>query len=236
MFNTFIYEPLYNGLIFLTSVVPGNDAGVAVVILTVIVKIILFPLYQKSLRSQMVMREIEPGVKKIQEENKGNREEIARRTLALYKENNISPFTSILLLFIQIPILFALYFVFYKGLLLHTGGLYSFVSYPDHISDSFLSLFSITEKHNVIMALLVGVSQFVQAKLTLPKENKEAKKTGSFQEEFAKSMRLQVLYILPLFIVFVSYSFPAVLSLYWTTSNLFSIGQEIYLRKKLKHN
>jgi len=232
-FKITIYEPLYNLLVFFISVVPGGNVGVAVVLLTIVVKVILFPLYQKSLRSQMVMKEIEPKMKALQEKFKNNREELAKKTFALYKENSINPFTGILLLFIQLPILLSLYFVFANGLINHSGTLYPIVSYPEVVSNTFLGIL-LDQKNNIILAVLVGITQFFQARLTFPKEKPKipTRNPASFQEEFAKSMRIQILYILPLFITVVSYYLPAVLSLYWVTSNLFSIAQEIYIRNE----
>ena len=114
LFNLFFYEPLYNGLIFLIGVLPRADIGIVVVLFTCIVKLILFPLSKKSVLTQIRMKEIQPELDAIKEKHKENKQEQALKVMALYKERKINPFSGILLIFIQIPIIFALYFVFFK--------------------------------------------------------------------------------------------------------------------------
>ena len=105
---------MYNALVFLLSIIPGGHVAVAVILLTILVKIILLPLSKKMFLSQIAQRKIQPLLKKIQEEYKDNRQLLGIKMLELYRENKLNPFSSILLLLIQIPIVFALYFVFSK--------------------------------------------------------------------------------------------------------------------------
>jgi YidC/Oxa1 family membrane protein insertase len=154
------------------------------------------------------------------------------KTMELYKKNNISPFGSIFLLLIQIPILIALYLVFSKGLADHTGNLYSFVTFPEQIDNIFFGV-TLTVA-NVVFAVVAGITQMIQAKISLSHTQMPTaitSKEPSFQEEFQKSMRIQVLYILPLVIVFMGTKFPAAITLYWITANLFGIAQDLYVRK-----
>ena len=136
MFNSiwmnFFYEPLYNSLVFLISHVPWSDVGIAVVALTVLVKIITFPLTQKSLKSQIKMREIEPELEKIKKDFP-NKEEQAKKTFELYKTHKINPLSGCLVLIVQLPILIALYKVFYSGLVFDENLMYSFVHYPENL-------------------------------------------------------------------------------------------------------
>src|SRR3989344_1352353 len=119
IWNTLLYEPLLNALAFLVSVVPGGDVGIAVIILTILVKIALFPLSQRSIRSQAAMNLLAPELKKIKDSG-ASKEEQARLTFELYKKNKTNPFSGCLLVLIQIPIIFALYYVF---LILYTDFL-----------------------------------------------------------------------------------------------------------------
>lgn len=232
-FHVGIYIPLYNGLIWLLSLSPLIDVGVAVVLLTVLVKLVLFPLGIKAARTQLLMRELEEPLKEIRERYKNSREEQAKRTLELYREKGVNPFSSILVLFIQLPVIFGLYWVFYKGGLpaINVDELYSFVSAPLSVDMWFLGLIDMGAK-SAPLAFLAGASQFLQARLTLPKLTPR-KAEASFQEDFARSMQLQMKYVLPGIVGVVSYALASAVALYWITSNIFAIGQELYVKKRL---
>lgn len=233
-FSVAFYNPLYNGLVFLISVVPYADVGIAVILLTVFVKLILFPVSIKAVKTQLSMRKLEPELKKIKEKYKKDKQELARQTMALYKENEVNPFSSILLIFIQIPIIFALYWVFFKGGLpsINTDILYSFISEPSVVNMNFLGLIEVSEK-NVILALFAGITQYFQIKLSLP-PMKERPEKPSLKDDLARSFNIQMRYVMPFIVFFISYAISAAIALYWTTSNLFSIGQEIFVRRKIK--
>ena len=131
LFNTFFYNPIYNGLIFLVAYFSWVDLGIAVILITIIVKLILFPLTKKSIKTQLKIKQIEPKIKEIKEKYKNNREELAKKTMDLYKDNKINPFSGFFLILIQLPVLFALYFVFLKGGLpnINTELIYSFIAF-----------------------------------------------------------------------------------------------------------
>src|SRR3989344_4183669 len=114
IWNAVLYHPLLNALAFLVSIIPGGDVGIAVIILTLFVKIILLPLSQKSIESQAEMNILAPELNKIKKSGV-SKEEQAKQTFELYKKHKVNPFSGCLLVLIQIPIIFALYFVFYKG-------------------------------------------------------------------------------------------------------------------------
>ncbi len=233
IFGTLVTTPLYNGLVILMHGLPWADLGIIVIIFTCIVRLILFPLAQKSVRTQIVTQEIQPEVDAIKARYKDNPQEQAARMMALYKEKGLNPFASILFLFIQIPIIFGLYFMFLRSGLpsINPEFLYSFVSTPGTISHLFLGFIDVTAK-SFPLAILTGISQFFQAQLMRPPETKKGD-SPSFGKEFAKSLHFQMKYIFPIIIVAISASLPASMALYWTTSNLFSIGQEMWTRKQL---
>ena len=112
-FFTLVYDPLYNGLVYLVDIVPAHDMGVAVILLTILVKIILLPLSRQAIRTQVAMRAIAPEVDAIKEKYKDKQEEQARAIFALYRERNIRPFASFFLILVQFPVLFGLYWVFW---------------------------------------------------------------------------------------------------------------------------
>ena len=235
-FNTFFYEPLYNGLVFLISIMPGADVGLAVIVLTLLVKIIILPLSHKSVASQAKMRSIEPEMKRVKERHKDKQEQ-ARQVMDLYKKHGVNPFSGCFLMLVQLPIIFALYWVFFKGLANNIDQtiLYSFVVAPEQINVHFLGFIDMSQK-NIILAALAGISQYFQMKLSMPpipKDDGEKKKGDmSFKDEFAKNMNLQMRYMLPGIVFFVAYSISSAVALYWLVSNLFSIGHELVVKRK----
>jgi len=233
MWNTVFYEPLYNGLIFLIGVLPGESAFLGIVALTVLVKLSLYPLSKKSVSTQVKMRSIEGHIAAIKEKKKGDREAIAKETMALYKEHGINPFSGCLTAFIQLPIIIALYFVFLKGLVHQEGVLYQFVKFPDHIDMVFLGLIDLARK-SLILAVFAGAAQYLQSAYTMPKQKESLGGKASFTEEFSRSMNMQMRYFIPVLIGFVAYTTSAAVAIYFIVSSIFAIVQEYFVRKE--HN
>lgn len=230
IWDNLLYEPLLNALAFLISVVPGGDVGLAVILLTIIVKIILFPLSQRSVESQAKMNMLAPEMNKIKESGK-SKEEQARLTFDLYKKHKANPLSGCLLILIQIPIIFALYFVFYKGINLDGGTLYSFIKPPENLNMIFLGFLNLAAK-SWPLAILAGVSQYLQAYFMPKPPPPSGSATPSFQESFSKSMHVQMRYVFPVVVAFIAYTISGAVALYWITSNIFSIGQQLYSNKK----
>lgn len=240
IWNKLFYYPIYNALIFLMATITMGDVGFAVILLTLVVKLILFPFSKKSIKSQILLKKLDPELKKIKKDFPDKQEQ-AKQTFALYKEYGVNPFSGCLLVIIQIPVIFGLYYAFYKGLSLGNVPLYSFVHYPLDANSMFLGMFDLTSK-SLLFAVLAGVTQFFQAHLMYPKKTKEEKelellnapKEKNFQEEIAKSMTMNMKYVLPVFIGFVAYQISAAVALYWIVSNIATIAQEWYIRRSLK--
>lgn len=235
IYNLIVYQPLYNGLVLLMDTIPWANAGLVVILFTIIVKLCLFPLSRKAVIAQMQMKTIEPELAALKEKYKGDRQELARKTMELYKNKGIRPFLSIGLILIQLPIIFALYRIFlHSGLpKVSTDLLYSFVSIPESVNMMFFGWVDIS-KRSLALALFVGVTTFLQSKIMMPPKPAAANtdnKQSSMREEFAKNMHIQMKYVLPVLLTFFAVSLPAVVSLYWVTSNLFTIGQELFLKK-----
>lgn len=231
-FSTVFYQPLYNTLVLILSVVPGANVGVSIILLTVIVRSALLPLSHKSVVSQAKMRALGPHLEKLKEKHKDDKQEQARKTMELYKEHGINPFSGCLLVLVQLPIIFALYFVFFKGLPnLNAEHLYSFVHLPSSVGMVFLGV--VLSKKSIIFALLAAVTQYYQIKLSIPAmAPAEAGAKPSFKDDFARSFNMQMRYMLPVIVFGISYSISAAVALYWTTSNLFSIAHELYVKRK----
>jgi YidC/Oxa1 family membrane protein insertase len=235
IWHLFFFDPVYNGLIFFVDIIPGGDVGIAVILITVTVKLILFPLSIKAAKTQKVVKEIEPKIKEIKNSITDSQEQ-ARAIMALYKESGINPFASILLLFIQIPIVIALYLAVYKG-----GGvplpainvdlLYSFIPNPEIISMIFLGSIDITQK-SLFLAILASLFQFIHGYLAFPalKPKVDGEKP-SMKDEFARSLQVQMKYVMPIIIGVFAYTLSAIIGLYFVVSSIAAIIQEILIRK-----
>ncbi len=237
IFNTLFYEPLYNGLIFLISVVPGADLGIAIVLLTLAVKLLILPLAHKSVKSQAKIKIIEPEVKEIKNKFNKDKQEQAKKVMELYKKHGVNPFTGCFLVLVQLPVVLALYWVFFKGLgSVNTEILYSFVKVPQNIDTHFLGLIDMMGK-SVFLALIAGIAQYYQMKLSLPPQVSDIDKKNtelSFKDEFIKNMSTQMRYVLPVFVFFISYTISAAVALYWATNNTFSVIHELVVKKQAK--
>ncbi|MCX6753142.1 MAG: YidC/Oxa1 family membrane protein insertase [Candidatus Nomurabacteria bacterium] len=231
LWNSILYKPFVNALALIVSFIPGGNVGIAVILLTLLVKTALIPLSRRSIESQSKMKLLEPEIAKIKASGL-NKEEQAKKTFELYKEYKTNPFSGCLLVFIQIPIILALYYVFFKGIDFNADILYSFVHIPAKINMYFLGI-DLASK-SLILAILAGASQFFQA-YYMPKPNTPDTGGNSFQESFARSMQMQMKYVFPILITFIAYRISGAIALYWITSNVFTVFQQIHVNKKNKN-
>jgi YidC/Oxa1 family membrane protein insertase len=236
IWHTFFFDPIYNALVLFIDIIPGGDVGLAIIATVVLVKFILLPLSIKAAKTQKIIREIEPKLKELKEKFKDKREEQAVAMMAIYKEAGINPFASIALIFLQLPIVIALYFAVSKGggvVLpdINTALLYSFIPEPSNASMNFLGLFDITAK-STILALLAAITQFFQVKMVMPPlAPRDPNAAPSFKDDFARNMQLQMQYVMPVIIFFVAFALSAAIALYFVVSNVVAILQELYIKK-----
>ncbi len=231
-FHTAFYDPIYNALVALVSLIPGGDIGLAVVVLTIIIRLALLPFSLKAARTQRAMKELEPQLKELKEKHKGNKETEARATFALYKEARVNPFASILIVFIQIPVLLALYLVFFREALstIDPARLYSFTPVPEITSLLFLGIVAVSGK-SIVLAILAGITQFFQAHVALSGTMKPSG-TG-MQADFQKAMGMQLRYVFPFLIATISYTTSSAIALYFITTNIVGVLQEQYVKHKV---
>lgn len=231
LFRTFIYLPIHNLLVALVDVIPGGDLGLAVIAATIAVKFILVPLSLQAAKTQKAMRILEPELKALKEKYKDDKETQAKEMFALYKKHNVKPFASILMLFVQIPIVFGLYFVCQGAAItaLDPSLLYSFVPLPSTLSTEFLGLFSVTGM-SISLAIFAGITQAAQAWYMIPVPEKNTSGNASVQEEFGRALALQARFMLPLLIGLFALTSGAI-ALYFAASNLFMIAQEAVVRR-----
>ena len=231
IYNEIIYRPFLNGLILIYGILPIHDMGLAIVVFTVIVRILMYPLTHFSLKAQKKMAVIQPKIKEIQDKFKDKKEEQTRRIMELYKEHKTNPFSGCLLLILQLPVFIALFQVFRYGFDVSSFSyLYSFILHPDSINPYFLGIIDVTQR-SIFLSILVGATQYVQA-LTMPQPQAGASAGGpSFANEFSKAMQTNTKYMLPIFMAFVSLSLPSALALYFTISNVFVILQQMIVNR-----
>jgi len=229
-FNTILYQPLLNVLILLYEYLPGHDFGLAVIVLTILIKILFYPLGVKAIKSQKALSTLQPKIKEIQEKYKDNKEQQTKEIMGLYKREKINPFSGCLPLLIQLPVLIALYRVFWSGLQAEQMVLlYSFVPLPGVIDPTFFGIVNLANP-NMVIAFLAGIFQFIQVKMATPKPKEDKKKDSSF----ASQMQKQMLYFMPAFMVLILFRLPSAVGLYWLTTTLFTIIQQYVILKKEK--
>lgn len=234
LWNIIFYKPLYNGLFFLVDIVPNNSLFLAVVILTIIVRLIISPLSYKAIRTQLKTKLLQPKLKEIKKIK--DKQEQATKTLQLYKEHGVNPFSSFLLILIQLPIILALYWVFKDGgIEIDPTLLYSFIEVPEMIvKDSFGV--DLTQK-SIFLAFLTGLTQYIYLSIASNmKKDESVKENGTDQEKMMQSIQQSMKYVMPVMITVFAYIIGGAVALYWVTSNVFMILQERYIQAKIKKN
>lgn len=229
LYQQIFYRPVLNTLIFFYETISFHDLGVAIILATIIIRLILFPFFHKGAKQQMLMQRIQPKVKEIQKKHKDDRDQQAKALMELYKEHGVNPFSGILLLIIQIPILITFYYVIRSGIgTTQITGLYSFVPTPQSINPLFLGFINLANP-NFLLILAAALAQYVQARLAIYR-NPAGGSTLSQAEKIAR----QMVFAGPIITILVFYNFPAALGLYWFTSSAFSAVQQYFVNKHLQ--
>ena len=230
IFNEILYRPLFNGLVFFYNIIPGNDLGIAIILLTTLIRFILYPLSKKAIQSQKAMAKLQPEIKEIQKKYK-NKEEQARAMIGIYQKYRISPMSGCLPILIQLPILIALYRVFITGLDPEKlNVLYSFIERPEALNVMFLGIIDLGQR-SIFLAVLAGFFQFIQSKMIMPKRTNVQKKDFKMGGlDFSSMMGQQMTYLMPLLTIFIAWSLPAALPLYWIVITLFGIIQQYFTK------
>jgi YidC/Oxa1 family membrane protein insertase len=231
-FHEAFIRPIFNLLIWLYNVIPGDDLGIAIIVLTIIIKIILFPLSQKSIRSQKALQTLQPKIETLKKKFNGQREKLAQEMMKLYKEQKVNPLSSCLPLLIQLPFLFAVFRVFGTSLNGDSGILlYSFIMQPGELQTTFLGVLDLVETAP-ILGILAGAAQFWQTKQLMhtraEAQTPEVKKTAK-DEDMMAMVNKQMMYMLPIVTVVFGFTFPGGLMLYWLVTTLLTIAQQKFV-------
>jgi len=227
IYKIIFYQPILNVLIFFYNTAAFRDFGLAIIFTTLLIRIILFPFFHKSSHQQMVMQRLQPKIKEIQEKHKEDKEKQSQALMDLYKEHGINPFSSILLLIIQLPILIALYQIMRSNIgASELSQLYSFIKAPGIINGTLLGLINLKNR-SLPLVFCAAIAQYFQARLGIYQ-------VPGTEPSQAQKIASQMAFIGPVLTIVIFYNFPAAVGLYWLVSSLFSIIQQLFINKKLK--
>lgn len=236
------YQPIYNALIALTTIVPGHDLGLAIILLTIIIRTILLIPSQKAMKSQRKMQDLQPKLNRIKEKYKDNQEMIAKETMALWQEHKVNPLGSCLPLLIQFPFLIAIFYVIQDGLNPNNAYLlyeplknFSIAT----VNTDFLGILELTKINAFILPLIVGALQFLQMKLAMMRTKKRQDKDNKNKEKKEKGNEMEMAntmmtYIMPVMIALFTASVPAGVGLYWSASTIYGILQQVVVNRQVE--
>lgn len=218
LFNMYIYAPILSVLIFIYQYIAFHDLGVAIILLTILVRVVLFPIFFKSAKDQALMQRIQPHILEIQEKHKNDKEAQAKALMSLYQEHKLNPFSGFFLLLLQLPIVLALFQIFTKGLA--TGAF---------DSNSFLGLIDLGAK-SIVIAIIAAALQYFQGKLALAPARQ---KKGEQKENAAAAVGKAMVIVGPGITLIILINLPAALGLYWVVTTAFSVVQQVYINRAL---
>jgi YidC/Oxa1 family membrane protein insertase len=237
LYNEALFRPLFNLLVGITNTLPGHNVGLAIILVTLIIRLVLLPSSWHQIRQLQKNQEKTSHLKeKLAAINKQYKDDPAKKaeaTLKLYREAGLNPLGGCLPLLIQFPVLIALYRVFLVGLGPDTWQyLYSFVTRPEIFHLFFLGI-DLTSP-SLLFGVLAGAAQFAQMRFFAPAKPLSPPSSNEDSAKMMESMQKNMTYIFPVMTIFISLSLPAALSLYWLTTTLFALLQS-YLIKKITH-
>ena len=230
LWQTIFYQPLLNLLVWIYNLV-GGDMGLAIIGLTVVIKLVLYPFSQQSLKSQRALQRLQPQVEELKKRLKGQKDKLAQELMQLYQRERVSPLSSCLPLLVQLPFLIALFQVFRNGL--NSGSLdllYSWVVNPGHLNDTLFGMWHLAGR-SLPLAVVTGVVQWWQTKMLVAKKPPVAV-PGSQDENLTSMMNKQMQYMLPAMTVVFGFTLPGGLMLYWLANTLLTIGQQYLTFKR----
>jgi len=235
MFTTYFIEPIYNVFVFLIGIMPGGDVGLAIIVLTIIIRLILYPVFTSSIRTQMGMAAMQGELDEVSKKLKDKPKELTEARIALLKKYKVNPLASVGTLIIQLVVLIALYYAMFREGFpnIEEKLLYSFVHAPAAVNTHFLGLVDLLAPHYLSIAVIVALTQYAAIRLTVARTSK-SQKLDADKAAIARMQNNMMLYFLPVMLAVFGYIFPAAVGLYFIVGNLFSVGQEWLIRRKLQ--
>lgn len=243
LFRAIVSRPLFNILVFLTEVLPGNFYGVSIIILTLLVRLLLFIPNQKAMKSQRELQKLQPKLLEIKEKLKGNQQAIAMKTMELYKTHQINPLGGLLPILLQMPFLLGIFYLLQDGISPHLRHLlYSFYANADFAigNVSFLGL-NLGESYaqngmgQIVLAVIVAGAQFFAVRLSMARSKNQDIKPKKADDPMAAMQNAGkvMMWVMPGLVAVFSISLPAGIGIYWCVSTIFGIGQQSFVNKKL---
>lgn len=232
IFQVIFYQPILNLLVFLYNTVSFHDLGIAIILLTIVIKAVLWPLSQKSIRAQKALQELQPKINELKAKYKDNKQQMSLAMMALYKEHKINPMSSCFPILLQLPFLWAVFQVFRDGLQNKLDLVYSFIATPESINTMAFGFLEMS-KPNIYLAILAGLAQFWQTKMMLARRP-AIKTSGSKDEDMTSIMNKQMVYMMPILTIFIGISLPGGLTFYWLIVTVLTGVQQLIVFKKNK--
>lgn len=245
IFHELLYRPLFNALIALYTFLPGHDLGVAIILLTVVVRLILSPLLLKQFRSQRALADLQPKINEIRKVTKDPSEQ-SKKLLELYKRHGVSPVSGCLPLLVQLPVLWAMYAALRGGLNPDAlSALYPFVPRPETLNEMAFGILNLAhpaiqrlEGHfviswpGIILSVLTVLVTYWQMRLTPTPQPHTAADDRTSAEQITHQMSTQFKFIVPLTTGYFTLVLPAGIALYWFTTTIVAVIQQWYLLRK----
>lgn len=228
LFNTFLYYPILNSLVFFYNTIGLKDLGIAIILTTILVRCVLFPIYQKVIKQQVLSAKISPEVARIQKEYKEDREKQTKELLGLYKKHKVNPFYVIFAIAVQIPVFLAVWKVINGTGSAIGEGLYSFVANPGTLNQMFFGLVNLGEK-SAVLVIAAAVIQFFQSKMA---STATPKVEGGPKNPFSGNQLSIMMSGITLVIL---WNLPAAIAIYWITTTLFSVVQQWIVNNSMKN-
>jgi YidC/Oxa1 family membrane protein insertase len=250
IFDLLFVQPFLNVLVgiyqLLISAGIPYALGFSIILMTVLIRFVLFPFMQQSLKQQKRMQEMTPEINKLKEKYKSDPRKMQMEQMALFRAKGVNPASGCLLLLLQLPILIALYSVLLKVVQVKSVSDINVLMYTDALKLNQLwdtSFFGLSLAKTpaelmtqygpalLLVAILTGGLQFIQSKMMMPPKSEKAKqpkKTG--EPDFATVFQTQTLFLLPIFVGFFAHTLPFGLSLYWNTLTIFGIIQQYFVQ------
>ncbi len=237
MFNEIFIRPFANLLFLIYGIIPGHDFGVAIILLTAIIRFALWPIFARQLHSQKKMQALQPEIARVRAEAKGDRQKESQMLMELYREKEINPMASCLPLLVQLPFLIGLFAVFSRvtqGVNVWEPLLYApvknlpyiqqVIANPSMFSATLFGFVNLAAKHNIVLAGLAGATQYYQVYQITPKQTDP--------NDPAANANKMMVWMFPLLTAWIGYTLIAALPLYWSVSNLVSILQQTIIMRE----
>jgi len=239
LYNEILFRPILNLLIWLYVTLPGADLGIAIIVLTIIIKLILYPFTVAQIKQQRALQSMQPKIAEIRNRLKGDKEAQAKELMELYRKDKVNPAASCLPLVIQLPVFIALYQALGVGLKSQAlTALYSFVPNPGTVHAMLFGFLDLT-KPNYILAVLAAGVQFWQTWMmmkqtgtTTPPSSEVKGDKGAKDEDMSAMINKQMMYVMPIMTLIIGIKLPGGLTLYWFVMSLLTVAQQYWLMRK----